>query len=75
MVWSLSLVPVAPVLLILSPSLLIVFPYCVETIWQLSMYMHVTLELDPKIQLLELRIQDSLILTLTHCSASVYIPS
>lgn len=71
--WSLSLVPVACVLLILSPSLLVLFLYYAETIRQLSVYLHVTLELDPKIHLLELGIQVTL--TLTHSSASVRMPS
>lgn len=73
MVWSQSLVPVASVLLILGPSLLVLFLYYVETIWHLSVYLHLTLELDPKIWLLELGIQNSL--TLTHCSAPVHLSS
>lgn len=63
MVWSQSLVPVASVLLILGPGLLVLFLYYVETIWHLSVYLHVTLELDPKMWLLELGIQNSLSLT------------
>lgn len=52
------LVPVPCLSLILTPSLLVLFLYYVE-IRQLSRYLHVTLELDPKMWLLELRIQNS----------------
>lgn len=73
MFWSQSLVPVAAKLLILSSSLLVLFLYYIETIWQLSVYLHDTLELGPKVLLLELGIQNSL--TLARCCASVHTPS
>lgn len=63
--WSQSLVPVASVSLILSPSLLVLFIYYVEAIQQFSMYLHVTLELDPEIQL---------IFQYSHCNREFRIP-
>lgn len=59
MFWSQSLVPVAAKLLILSSSLLVLFLYYIETIWQLSVYLHDTLELGPKVLLLTTGIGNS----------------